>query len=216
MTLAPVATSVAHDLRSPLGGIIRSADFLSRPELSDDTRQKLSRAVVALARRLINTTQEILDYTKGGRMVLRLASCDLPEFLEQVVEVLRVDLSDRGIELIRHYGYQGEIVIDADRMAQVVYNVAANARDAMPHGGRFTVATRRVGERVELRFDDTGPGVPEGVQERIFEPFYTYGKGEGAGLGLSIARRIVEEHGGEIGFEGGESGGATFVVSLPL
>jgi two-component system NtrC family sensor kinase len=97
-----------------------------------------------------------------------------------------------------------------------VYNIAANARDAMPHGGTFTIATRRSGEQVELRFSDTGPGVPEELWERVFEPFFTYGKREGAGLGLSIARRIVEEHGGELWLEGSEEGGATFVLSLPL
>ncbi len=211
-----VAASVAHDLRSPLGGILRSAEFLARPEISPETRHKLSQAVISLIHRLINTTQQILDYVRKEKLGLKRAPCSLAGFLDEVLAVLAVDLSDRGIELVRQFGYRGEIVIDADRMAQVVYNVAANARDAMPSGGRFTVVTRRVGEWVELRFGDTGPGVPEGIQDRIFEPFYTYGKGEGAGLGLSIARRIVEEHGGELRFEGGETGGATFVVSLPL
>jgi signal transduction histidine kinase len=199
-----------------LGGIIRSADFLSRPELSDDTRQKLSRAVVALARRLINTTQEILDYTKGGRMVLRLASCDLPEFLEQVVEVLRVDFSDRGIEVIEEWSYVGKVQMDPDRMAQVVYNIAANARDAMPEGGQLTIGTHRVDGWVELRFTDTGPGVPPELGERIFEPFVSHGKREGAGLGLAIARRIVQEHGGKIDIESSAGDGATFIVQLPL
>jgi len=211
-----VATSVAHDLRSPLGGIIRSAEFLARPELSDTTRQKLSRAIIVLARRLINTTQEILDYTRGGRMLLRLASCNLSDFLGQVIEVLKVDFSDRGIEVVTEWGYIGEVRMDADRMAQVVYNIAANARDAMPEGGRLTIATRRADGWVELRFADTGPGVPPELTERIFEPFFSHGKREGAGLGLAIAHRIVREHGGEIGVESPASGGATFVVRLPL
>ena len=211
-----VATSVAHELRSPLGGIIRSAEFLARPELSDATRQRLSQAIVAMARRLINTAQEILDYTRGGRMKLHPVLCDLPAFLEEVLEVLRVDFSDQGIEVAVDWGYAGRMWIDPDRMAQVVYNIAANARDAMPEGGRLTVSTRQVGEWVELRFADTGPGVPPELTERIFEPFFTYGKREGAGLGLSIARRIVREHGGEISVESPPGGGATFVVRLPL
>jgi two-component system NtrC family sensor kinase len=106
--------------------------------------------------------------------------------------------------------------MDADRIAQVVYNIAANARDAMPRGGTFTVATRQVGEWIELVFADTGPGVPKELQDRIFEPFFTKDKREGAGLGLAIARRIVEEHGGELRLEGHCDQGAVFVVSLPL
>ena len=211
-----VATSVAHDLRSPLGGILRSAEFLARPELSPGSRQKLSQAVVSLARRLMNTTQEILDYVRGGKLPLRRAPCLLSEFLDEVLAVLEVDFSDQGIEVVRDCRYGGSVVMDADHMAQVVYNIAANARDAMPHGGTFTVATRKAGGRVELRFTDTGPGVPRELGERIFEPFFTYGKREGAGLGLSIAQRIVQEHGGELRMESCEGQGATFVVSLPV
>jgi GAF domain-containing protein len=211
-----VAGAVAHDLRGPLGGIVRSAELLARPELSDATRQKLSGAIVATARRLINTAQEILDYTRGGRMALNRVSCDLSAFLDQVLEVLRADFSDRGIEVEVNFQYRGPAQLDPDRMAQVVYNVAANARDAMPDGGWLTVSTRQAAQWLELRFADTGPGVPPDLVGRIFEPFFSHGKREGAGLGLSIARRIVEEHGGQIGVESPASGGATFVVRLPL
>jgi GAF domain-containing protein len=211
-----VAASVAHELRSPLGGIMRSAEFLGRPELSASTREKLSSAVVAMARRLINTSQELLDFTRGGTMALHRATCSLPDFLEEVLEVLRVDFSDRGIAVETDWGYRGRIRMDAGRMAQVVYNIAANARDAMPHGGQLTVATEQVGEQIELRFTDTGPGVPGEMRERIFEPFVSYGKREGAGLGLAIAERIVQEHGGTIEVESPEAGGAAFVVRLPL
>jgi signal transduction histidine kinase len=210
-----VAGTVAHELRSPLGGIMRSAEFLARPELSETTRHKLSRAIVAMAERLINTSREILDYTRGGQLTLNLSSCDLTGFLEQVIEVLRVDFADRGIEVRVDWGHSGEVHMDPDRMAQVVYNIAANARDAMPEGGILTIATRRVGGDIELRFSDTGPGVPPDLAGRIFEPFFSHGKREGAGLGLSIARRIVEEHGGRIHLEGPAEGGATFVVRLP-
>jgi signal transduction histidine kinase len=211
-----VATSVAHDLRSPLGGIVRSAEFLARPELSPETRQKLSQAIVSLARRLINTAQEILDYARGGKLPLHPAPHSLPEFLDQVLGVLEVDFADSGIEVVRNCRYAGTVVMDADRIAQVVYNIAANARDAMPYGGTFTVSTQQVGKRIELAFTDTGPGVPEALKDRIFEPFFTQGKREGAGLGLAIARRIVEEHGGEMKLGKNTGQGAMFIVSLPM
>jgi GAF domain-containing protein len=211
-----VATSVAHDLRSPLGGILRSAEFLARPEITPDTRHRLSQAVISLARRLMNTTQEILDYVRGKDLPLNRAPCSLAEFLDEVLAVLEVDFSDRGIEVVRDCGYEGELVMDADHMAQVVYNIAANARDAMPRGGTFRVTSCLSEGQVELCFSDTGPGVPEELRARIFDPFFTYGKREGAGLGLSIARRIVEEHGGQMWMTSDDDQGATFVVSLPL
>jgi len=211
-----VAASVAHELRSPLGGVMRSAEFLARPELSEPTRHKLSSAITAMSRRLINTSQELLDYTRGGPMALDRTICSLPDFLEEVLEVLRVDFADRGIAVETQWRYPDEVRIDSDRMAQVVYNIAANARDAMPRGGQLTVSTERIGDIVELRFTDTGPGVPPELQERIFEPFVSYGKREGAGLGLAIAQRIVEEHGGTIAVASPEGGGATFLVRLPI
>jgi signal transduction histidine kinase len=164
----------------------------------------------------MNSTQEILDYVRGEEIPLKRVPCPLAAFLEDVLAVLEVDFSDRGIEVVRAFDYSGEIVMDADHMSQVIYNIAANARDAMPGGGTFTVATHKTGDQVELRFTDTGPGVPEEMQNQIFEPFFTYGKREGAGLGLSIARRIVEEHGGQLWMESSDEQGATFVVSLPL
>jgi two-component system NtrC family sensor kinase len=169
-----------------------------------------------MARRLINTSQELLDYARGGRMALHRVPRSLPDFLEEVLEVLRVDFSDRGIAVETDWGYTGRIRIDPDRMAQVVYNIAANARDAMPHGGQLTVATARVGRYAEVRFTDTGPGVPAELKERIFEPFVSHGKQEGAGLGLAIAERIVQEHSGDIDVESPEAGGARFIVRLPL
>ena len=210
-----VASTVAHELRSPLGSIIRSAEFLARPELSADTRQRLTQSIVAMARRLVNTSREILDYTRGSRMVLNRSHCGLHEFLDRVFRELRADLSDRGIEVIIECEYNDPVLMDRDRMGQVVYNIVANARDAMPDGGCLTVTTAQLDMWVEMRFTDTGSGVPTELRSRIFEPFVSYGKREGAGLGLSIARRIVREHGGDILIESPPEGGASFVVQLP-
>ena len=210
-----VATSVAHDLRSPLGGILRSTEFLVRPEISPATRQKMSKSVVSLARRLINTSQQILDYVQNDQLTSMLSPYKLTEFLNEVLSLLEIDFSDQGIELEKNLHYRGEVWLDGDRMAQVIYNIASNARDAMPGCGKFRVSTRQVGERVEMLFSDTGPGIPPNLEERIFEPFVSHGKRQGAGLGLSIAQRIVEEHGGTIRYKKARGWGDNFVISLP-
>jgi GAF domain-containing protein len=211
-----LAAGVAHDLRSPLGGILRSAEFLTRPEVSQETRDKLSQSIASLARRLISTSQGILDYVREEEITLQLSPICLPDFLDEVLDVLQIDFSDRGIEVVRNYQFQGQVVMDGDRFAQVIYNLAENARDAMPGGGKFVITTRSGDEEIELHFTDTGSGVPKEMEERIFEPFFTYGKYKGAGLGLAIARQIVEEHGGSIrlGYTGDK--GSDFVVCLPV
>lgn len=211
-----VAASVAHDLRSPLGGILRSAEFLARPELKPETRRKLSQAIVSLAQRLTNSTQEILDYVRGNKLSFDLETVTLTDYLNETLTLMEVDFSDRGIEVIKKYSYQGPVELDPQRMAQVIVNIATNARDAMPSGGKFIVSTQESEGRVEIRFQDTGPGVSEEIKDSIFKPFFSKGKREGAGLGLAIAHRIVEEHRGELCLECSGKGGATFLVSLPL
>jgi GAF domain-containing protein len=211
-----VAGTVAHDLRGPLSGIINSADFLARPKVSAATRKKMCEGIVAAARRLISTVQGILDYARNGHMSTSFAPCHLAEFIQEVVDVFKVDFSDRKISVDMKCGYVGEVKIDSDRMAQVIHNIVANARDAMPDGGRLTIATDEKNGWINLFFTDTGPGVPPELMNRIFEPFISHGKKKGAGLGLSIARRIVEEHGGRIWAESSSAAGATFVIQLPL
>lgn len=141
----------------------------------------MSKGVVSLARRLINTSQQILDYGHDENLTLKRAPLWLTDFLDEVLSVLEIDFSDQGIEVEKRLRYRGEVWLDGDRMAQVVYNLASNARDAMPAGGKFRVSTRQVGARVELLFADIGPGVPQELGERIFEPFISHGKRQGAG-----------------------------------
>jgi len=211
-----VAGTVAHDLRGPLSGIINSADFLARPEVSIEVRKKMCDGIVAAARRLISTVQGILDFSRDGHMSTHFATCSLDGFIQEVIDVFQVDFKERKIRVDINRGYEGEVKIDSDRMAQVIHNIVANARDAMPEGGKLTITSGRDNNRVNLSFTDTGPGVPPELMDRIFEPFVSYGKKKGAGLGLSIARRIVEEHGGRIWAEKSPSGGATFLIQLPL
>jgi signal transduction histidine kinase len=106
--------------------------------------------------------------------------------------------------------------VDRERLMRCVLNIVNNAQDAMPNGGRITIAGRRVGSSVEIDIADTGPGIPPAIRSTLFEPFVTYGKSKGTGLGLAITRRVVEQHGGTIGFACGESGGTTFTITIPI
>jgi GAF domain-containing protein len=211
-----VAGTVVHDLKGPLSGIINSADYLAQSSVPAATRQKMCKGIVGAARRLISTVQGILDYARDGHMSICFNPCSLPEFIQEVIDVFQVDFNERKIDVVLKWGYSGEVKMDSDRMAQVIHNVVANARDAMPDGGQLTISTNNENGQVEIRFSDTGPGVPPELMDRIFEPFVSHGKKRGAGLGLSIARRIVEEHGGRIWVENSSTGGAIFVIQLPL
>jgi signal transduction histidine kinase len=99
-------------------------------------------------------------------------------------------------------------------MERVFFNLIANALEAMPAGGQLHVVCRRATSYVLIELEDTGPGIPRGIRDRLFEPFVTAGKPNGLGLGLALSRRTVLNHGGDIWTE--PATGARFVIRLPL
>jgi signal transduction histidine kinase len=101
-------------------------------------------------------------------------------------------------------------------MVRVFYNIAGNARDAMPQGGSLTVLTEQSDGYVKIEFRDSGTGMPEEVRKRIFEPFMTYGKKHGTGLGMSIVKKVIEDHQGKIEIESEMGKGTTNRILLPL
>ncbi len=106
--------------------------------------------------------------------------------------------------------------VSAEQLKQVFYNIVSNAFDAMATGGVLLVRTSREGGSIAIEFCDTGPGVPEELRERIFEPFYTTkASGKGTGLGLSISQDIVARHGGCIEINGGVGEGTSVIINLP-
>jgi len=141
------------------------------------------------------------------------------EVVEDVLALVRNQTVFRAITV--SFGLDPKlpaILADADQMRQVVLNIVLNAAEAMEaHGGglRLTSHPAAGGSAIELRFADTGPGIPDDVKARMFEPFFTTKK-TGTGLGLSIAYGIVERHRGQLRVESTPGGGTTFVLVLPI
>ncbi|MBI1964587.1 MAG: hypothetical protein HYS37_14560 [Candidatus Rokubacteria bacterium] len=105
--------------------------------------------------------------------------------------------------------------IDRGLLRQAILNLVKNGLEALSTGGALTLASRRDGDTVEIAVSDSGPGIPEEVAGRLFEPFFTT-KPQGTGLGLGIARQIIDEHGGEIRWANRPGGGAVFTIRLPI
>jgi signal transduction histidine kinase len=104
---------------------------------------------------------------------------------------------------------------DAQRLQQLIMNLVLNSVQAMPEGGVLRVRLQEEDGAACLRFEDTGPGIPAGLRERVFEPFFTT-REKGSGLGLTVVRRIVEQHGGSIALGAAETGGTRVDIRLPL
>jgi signal transduction histidine kinase len=137
------------------------------------------------------------------------------ELLAKLQRLIEPDMASRGIRFASELGYAGSVSVDQDRILRAMLNIASNALDAMEPGGTFAVRSRGRNGLVEIDLSDTGRGIPAELQPRIYEPFFTHGKPRGIGLGMSITRKIVEEHGGRILLESEVGRGTTFTLCLP-
>jgi len=218
-----MAAVIIHDLKQPMAVIRGFAELLGRPEVEPEKRRMFSSLILADVDRFLEVTEELLDYS--GRTTSSLQSQEqlLGDWLEGVATSMQETLDGAGIKVVTRFKYRGLARIDPERMHRALTIIAANAGDAMPDGGTFTIITRKRGGRWEMELQDTGVGVPVDLRPRIFEPFVTAGKEHGTGLGLAVVRNIVEAHGGEIrvksrvpGEEPGHASGSQFVITLPI
>jgi signal transduction histidine kinase len=159
-------------------------------------------------------TQEILDYAHGETTLI-LKPVNVGSFVESVRSFLETNFAKKGIETKIALAFGDALVMDAEKMRRVFYNIASNAYDAMEQGGTFTITNGLKDNYVEFHLRDTGPGIPEQIQDTLFEPFVSWGKEHGTGLGLAIAQKIVEDHGGHIGVVSKAGQGADFIIKLP-
>ncbi|HSB77149.1 MAG TPA: ATP-binding protein [Candidatus Methylomirabilis sp.] len=215
-TLGQLAATIAHEIGTPLNSISVHLQLLARsPGLSQQDRQRLV-TIDAQIQRLVATVQARLAATRGEAR--HLQPTDLHQLVRRMIDLMAPILAAKGIAL--HPGVDGpQLMIQADehQIQQVVLNLLTNAVDAMPTGGSLAVEAGLSDSMACLTIADSGPGVPPEAREQIFEPFFTTKeRGGGTGLGLTICRQIVEEHGGSIQMNDTPGGGATFVIRLPL
>jgi len=201
---------VAHEIRNPLGGVTLFAEMLSRDAtLTEDQRQRAQR-ILDEAIRLDRVVTDFLEYARPERP--RRDEVDLRVAIAESAENARAGLTWTGELTIPDE--TADVRCDPDHLRQVLLNLTRNAMQAAGEEGEVRIRVRRHGGGVEVAVEDSGPGIVAEVRERVFEPFYS-GRAEGAGLGLSIVKRLCDL--GELDLEVGESelGGALFRLRLP-
>jgi len=209
--IGELSANIAHEIRNPLASLRGSIEMLKNARLSPPQRESLMQIALSEMDRLNRIITDFLTYSRPTRpepqgielnQLLR-GTCDL--LAKSVPENINVDRDFRGMINLN---------ADPQRLQQVFLNLGLNAFEAMPGGGTLRIESVKNGRFAEVRFTDTGCGIPPENREKIFFPFFTT-KDTGTGLGLSIAMRIVEDHGGGIRVRTGPEGSA-FSVLLPL
>jgi signal transduction histidine kinase len=219
-----VAT-VSHELRTPLTSIIGYLELVLAGEagaLTEEQRRFLQ-VVDRNASRLLGLVGDLLfvGQVEAGRLVLERRPVDLFEVAADALAAARPLAEEKGLELRAEVDPVEGVWGDAKRLAQVLDNLLSNAIKFTPEGGRVCLRVRAEGTRVVIEVEDTGIGIPESERDRLFERFFRTSTAReqaipGSGLGLSVARLIVEGHGGRIDVSSSEGEGSTFHVELPI
>ena len=217
--------NMSHELRTPLNAIIGFSEVLLQRMFGElnPKQDEYLQDVLSSGRHLLSLINDILDLSKveAGRMELELARFDLPQAMQDTLVLVRERAARHGIDLhLEVDGGVGEIVADERKIKQVMLNLLSNAVKFTPEGGRVDVRTVPTDGGVEVSVADTGIGIAPENQELIFEEFRQVGgdyahKREGTGLGLTLARRFVELHGGRIWVKSQPGQGSTFTFSIP-
>jgi len=221
--IGEMSAGMAHEIRNPLAALAGSMQMLKKDLALDETNQRLMDIAIRETARLDTTITEFLLYARPRE--LNLKECDLNTVLTDTMNLIQHECASRqDLTVSTHFGSGPMIVqVDQDQIKQVFWNLATNAFEAMPDGGRLLIYTRRrrmalgnrVGDIIEIGFEDTGHGIKKEDLEKIFLPFFTTKK-EGSGLGLATVHRIIDLHGGWLRVESREGRGSRFVVCLPM
>jgi two-component system cell cycle sensor histidine kinase/response regulator CckA len=227
--IGTLASGIAHDFNNLLQVVLGRADILLLGQLTPDQAQKSLESIRIAARHGRDLVNRILTFTRKVKTISQ--PLDLNKELSSVETMLRRTIP-RSVQIETRLGRDiNTISADSSQVEQILLNLAVNAKDAMPHGGKLVFETSNVilddqfckthlhlepGEHVLLKVSDTGCGMPSYVQEHIFDPFYTTkNPGEGTGLGLAMVFGIVHGHGGHISCQSEVGKGTTFRLYFP-
>jgi PAS domain S-box-containing protein len=216
--LGRITASVADEMRNPLTAVGGFARRLYRKIPDGATEKEYADFIISEVNRLESILHDVLVFSRGGGP--RRRENDLRGIIEDAVKPFEERCRNQSIRVQRSLGDVPHIHIDKEQVLEAVKNLIANAVDAMPQGGTLNLITVRETVKgmpcVTLKIGDTGQGIPEETMKMIFEPFFTTKiQPKGTGLGLPIAKKVVEDHGGFIQVESTPGSGSTFSLSFP-
>ncbi|MCX8070394.1 MAG: DUF3365 domain-containing protein [Thermodesulfovibrionales bacterium] len=213
-SLGQLSAGIAHEINNPLGGMRLCFNNLIESEMDEQSRQLHIKTINSGFDRIQRITKQLLDFAKGSPLSMRLIS--ICQVMDNVLQLSSYLLSKKSLTVIKKFDEDMPLInADSNKLEQVFLNLIINAVHATDPFGTITVKCWKEDNYCIVSVSDTGKGIPEGIRSKIFDPFFTTkGVDEGTGLGLTVAKSIIEQHRGEITFETSERG-TTFYVKLP-
>lgn len=214
-TVGTLAAGVAHEIGNPLAAVLGYMELLKEDWLDDEERADLLQRAEKELTRVDGIIRELLDYARARKT--ELTPHDLRPILERSVHLVAALSRCKHVDIQTRVSPDFPLLhIDDGRLQQVLVNLFINAADAMNHEGTIQIRAEKERTRATILITDTGPGIPEDLQPRIFDPFFsTKDPGKGTGLGLAICQSIMHSLHGEISIQKTGPEGTTFLLSLP-
>jgi signal transduction histidine kinase len=211
------AGTIVHDFRNPLTIIGLAAELACSDTTAPPMRHRAADRIARQVERMTNMLQELIEFTKPSGQKRVLAAVNFARYMNPLRDEIRQEIAERGVKLeLVTPPPEVDVRIDPQRLSRLFYNLLNNAVDEMPDGGKIRIRFSTEGGELRVEIEDTGRGIAPEIAQSLFQPFATHGKAHGTGLGLTICKKIVEDHGGRIWALSTPGKGATFCFTIPL
>jgi signal transduction histidine kinase len=207
-----LSTSILHDLRNPVAAIYAAAELLIDIDHGPRHVKRLATNIFGAAGRMRALLADLSSIACGNAPVIE--NCNIREVIVAAVEAASAVTRHQTVRILLEVPDSIQVPLIRSRIERVFFNLISNSLEAMPSGGKLHITCHDAGRCVLIEFEDTGPGIPHTIRDRLFEPFVTAGKQDGLGLGLALSRQVILDHTGDIWMEAAK--GARFVIRLPL
>jgi signal transduction histidine kinase len=214
-TIGRMASSISHDLRHSLSAITANAEFLCENGLSRKQKDELYEEVRAGVNRMTDLIDSLLEFART-RESLSPSYGSVREPVRRAIQAVRAQLRHQRVEIEESFHSSGMAWFDGRKLERALYNLILNACDAAPESnGRVWIEVSDSADRTVIEVSDNGPGIAVPIRDQLFQPFVSYGKENGTGLGLTVVQKIVQDHNGKVETER-RQGKTVFRIILPV
>ncbi len=210
-TLGKLGATIVHDLKSPLSAI-KGYTSLLKEDVKDPKLKNYIRTIEDSLNFIFNFIEDILEFGRD-KTSLNIQKFNISWFFNDIVEMFRGSIDSEKIELLVNVPPELYSHFDPFKMKRVFLNLLKNSSEAITDAGKIEMGATEAREGIKFYIRDNGKGIPENIIDRIFDPFFTYGK-SGSGLGMTVVKKVVEDHNGKIEVESKEGKGTTYNIFI--